>query len=282
MQRKLAISFILGIVAGVLAAAVIGASLVGHKFVRRELLAHPELVADSPAILDRVQSVLWARKLAAEGSQRVALMGGKWRFLTHEAFTPTIGNADSPRTLLEFTDYTCIPCRASQSAVHQALGAHGDVRILVMLYPTGGALAEYAARVALAAYRQDPERFTMLHARLMEQGPALTQEAILRDVADLNFDVDQIERESQSGETRRYLQQVRMFAEDLEISGVPAFVLNDKLIIGGVDAKQLEALITPSGPAALASTPGNPPRAQNEMGNTVDRINASSLQAGLP
>lgn len=210
---------------------------------RAKLLAHPEFVADQPEILEKVRAVLLSRKLAAEGAQRVGLMRGKWRFLTHVAFTPTIGPADAPRMLLEFTDYTCNPCRASAAVVRETVEARKDLRVAILLFPTGGALAEYAARIALAAYRQDPERFAQLHTRLMEQGGALTQESILSAVRDCNFDVDQIARESQSDELRRYLEQVRLFSEDLEISGVPAFALNEKLVMGGVGARQLGQLI---------------------------------------
>ena len=67
----------------------------------------------------------------------------------------------------------------------------------------------------------------------------------------LKFDVDQIERDSQSDETRRYMQQVRMFSEDMEISGVPAFLCEDKLVMGGVSAQQLQSLLGPGDGARI-------------------------------
>jgi len=257
MPSKFVLTFFAGAAAGALGAILVSRFLPGPEAMRAELLARPEFLADHPEILERVRGVLLSRKLAAEGSQRIELMRGKWRFLTHAAFTPTIGPADSPRVLLEFTDYTCSPCRASAPAVRDAVAASKDLRMAVLLYPTGGALSEYAARIALAAYRQDPERFAALHTRLMEQGTALTQESILGALRDLSFDVDQIERESQSDETRRYLKQVRLFSEELEISGVPAFVLNDKLVVGGVSARQLKELLgagNPAGPSGAVLT----------------------------
>ncbi len=162
-------------------------------------------------------------------------MRGKWQFMTHAAFTPTLGPADAPVTLLEFTDYTCEPCVLSAPDVRAMVDANSDLRVAILLMPTGGALSEYAARVALAAYRQDPARFANLHNRLMEQEGPLTQESILAVVSALQFDVEQITREATSSETRRYFSQVRMFAEEMNIPAVPAFLSGDQLILGRVE-----------------------------------------------
>ena len=255
MRRKILIALLFGIAAG--AAVTLGLTRfwAGPDAMRAKLLANPEYLADHPEILERVRAVLMQRKLAAEGSQRVALMHGKWQFLSHVAFTPTLGRPDASRVLLELTDYTCGPCRASAASVREAVTSRKDVRVAVLLYPIGGALAEYAARIAIAAYRQDPDKFADLHAGLMEGGGDLTQERILDALRELKFDVDQVERESQSDETRRYMQQVRLFSEEMEISGVPAFLCEGKLVMGGVGSKQIESLISPgdepiSAPAA--------------------------------
>ena len=170
-------------------------------------------------------------------------MRGKWQYIVHSAFTPTVGPADAPLTMLEFTDYTCEPCRLSAPAVREVLGANGDVRVAVLLMPTGGALSEYAARIALAAYRQDPTRFATLHGRLIEPEGPLTQQSILAIVSALQYDVDQITRDASSSETRRYFNEVRIFAEKMNIPAVPAFVVSDQLVLGRVQSAQLGALI---------------------------------------
>jgi protein-disulfide isomerase len=257
MRRKIVIALLFGIVAG--AAVTLGFTRfwAGPDAMRAKLLANPEYLADHPEILERVRAVLMRRKLAAEGSQRVALIHGKWQFLSHVAFTPTLGRPDAPRVLLELTDYTCEPCRASAASVREAVTSRKDVRVAVLLYPIGGALAEYAARIAIAAYRQDPDKFADLHARLMEGRGELTQDRILDALRELKFDVDQVERESQSDETRRYLQQVRLFSEDMEISGVPAFLCEGKLVMGGVGSKQIQSLISPGDePISAPATTG--------------------------
>lgn len=210
---------------------------------RSILLDKPQFLADHPEVLEAAEAVLKTRMLAAQGAERAALIRGKWQALTHVAFTPTIGPAEAPLVLLEFTDYTCDPCRKSAAAVSEALKGSTDVRVAVLLLPIGGAMSEYVARVAWAAYRQNPDRFPELHRRLMNPAQQLSQDNILAAARDLGFDVEQIEREAQSAESRHYFEQARMFAEDLHVSAVPAFALNEQLALGGVTAERLETLI---------------------------------------
>ena len=243
MQPKIVTAVLFGIAAGSLVTVGLSPIWTGPDAMRAKLLANPEYLADQPEILERVRTVLLNRKLAAEESQRVALMREKWQFLSHVAFTPTLGSPDASRVLLELTDYTCEPCRASAASVREAVTSRRDVRVAVLLYPIGGAIAEYAARIAIAAYRQDPDKFAELHTRLMDSRGELTQDRILDALRELKFDVDQVERESQSDETRRYMQQVRQFSEDMEISGVPAFLCEGKLVMGGVGSRQIQSLI---------------------------------------
>lgn len=257
MSPKHVVAFFLG---ASLSAAVAGMlwwrSDVSPQRLRRALIEQPEFLADHPEILEAGRAVLESRLSASQGAERAALIQDKWQSLIQVASTPTIGSADAPLVLLEFTDYTCAPCRASAPAVSAALQGNSDVRVAVLLLPTGGAMAEYAARVAAAAYRQHPDRFAELHHRLLQPAGQLTQASILAAVREVGYDTEQIERDASSLESRRYFEQVRMLAEDLRISGVPAFALNEQLVVGGVTSGQLAALINAARAARAANRLG--------------------------
>lgn len=247
-MRSVSTKLIFAFVLGVLAAAA-GAALLWHfaeipaDRLHAQLLEQPEFLADHPDVLSAAQVILQNRRLAAESVQRAALMSGKWKSLLHPAFSPTLGAADAPMTLVEFTDYTCEPCRLSAPAVRDTLKANGDLRIAILLMPTGGALSEYAARVALAAYRQDPSKFPALHEQLISHEGPLTQESILAAAGSLRYDVEQISREASNSEVRRYFGEVRNFAEEMNVYAVPAFVLRGQLILGRVKSKQLSEMV---------------------------------------
>lgn len=240
---KIAVSFLLGIAAGVAGLRAAEWYPLREDTVKRELQVDPEVLADHPEVLERVRTVMLNRRLTSEGTQRQGLIEGKWQSLVHAAFTPTIGTPDAPRVLLEFTDYTCAPCRASAPLLREGLAKISGTRVAILPLPIGGAMSDYAARIAVAAYRQNPERFAELHIRLMESRGALTQNAILDALRDLHFDAQQVEHDSESDEIRHYMEQVRSFAEDMKVSAVPSFVVGNRMVLGGVSATQVESLL---------------------------------------
>lgn len=210
--------------------------------IMRRLPAHP----------DQVQAALAQRRtreLASQVAARAELMSGKWKTFFHPAFSPSIGPRDASRVLVEFTDYTCEPCKPAAEAARQLLRARSDVRLSLMLLPTGGATSEYAARCSFAAYMQHPVQFASLHREMMVAGAALDQDRILGLAAASGLDTKQLEGDVLNPAVRRYLADVRALATDLGISGVPAFALSGHLLLGGASPAQLRALVDDSSAA---------------------------------
>jgi protein-disulfide isomerase len=210
--------------------------------VRAQLLRDPRLIADSPAVLAALRVVLRQRQLDSEAAARAALLAERWQRFTHVAFSPSLGDPAARSTLIEFTDYDCEPCRASAAGVRTALESHHDVRIAVMLLPTSGPVSEFAARVGYAAYRQNPLQFARLHELLMSERGALSTARVLEQAAQAGLDVEQIKDEFGTAEVRGYLAQVRNFASDLHVAGVPTFVFGKHWLAGGVSPAQIDDL----------------------------------------
>jgi protein SCO1/2 len=207
------------------------------------LVADPGFLADRPELLAEAHAVQQTRALASRGEERAALLNGKWSAFTHVAFSPSIGNPQAPRMLIEFTDYTCAPCRTSAPLIQEALAEHPDVRVAIMLLPTGGAMSELAARIALAAYRQNPERFAALHERLMTGSAPLDQHSILAHAKAAGYDVEDLQSQISNPAHRRYLEQVRALSQDMAIVGVPAFASGSRLVLGGLTREKVEELL---------------------------------------
>jgi protein-disulfide isomerase len=246
------VCFLLGVCAAAAGTALWMKTRPPTQGLRAVLLDNPEFLADNADILQGARNVLQTRALATAVLSRRKIIREKWAALTHPAVAPTLGNAKAPWVLIEFTDYTCVPCKASASVIDQGLIKNPNLRVALMFVPTGGAIAEYAARVAFAAYQQNPAQFAVFHRDLMVQAEPLTQRAVLDAAARAGLDVAQIEREISVQQNRFYMDQARMFASDLGIVGVPAFVLNGGLVIGGLTASKLEQLIG-TAPAADAT-----------------------------
>ena len=210
---------------------------------RQALLQNPEFLADNPDILQAARDVLQTRALAGAARSRSKIIRDKWATALLPAFAPTLGDAKATSVLIEFTDYTCVPCKSSAFVINQMLTDSPHIRVVLMFVPIGGAVAEYAARVAYAAYQQNPQKFAAFHQTLMDEKQPLTQQIVLDAASRTGFDVSQIEEEVGVQETRSYLEKSSMLATDLNIVGVPAFVLNGEMIIGGLTPSKLKQLL---------------------------------------
>jgi protein-disulfide isomerase len=221
---------------------------------RATLLRNPQLLADSPEVLAALRVALRARQLDSEGQARERLLAERWGKFTHVAFSPSLGDPAARSTLIEFTDYDCEPCRASAASVWGTLASHHDVRVAIMLLPISGPVSEFAARVGYAAYLQNPLQFARLHELLMSERAALSAARILELAAAAGLDIEQIQDEFGTSEVRGYLAEVKNFASDMHVAGVPTFVFGKHLLAGGVSAAQLSDLVRPA-PAQIAIAP---------------------------
>jgi protein SCO1/2 len=217
----------------------------GHRndseAIRAALRKNPEILADHPELLAAVEARVRSREQNAHAAARRELLDTKWPRVTHASFAPNLGNASGDSTLIEFTDYGCEPCRASAPAVDAVLESMPNLRIVVLLLPTSGAISEFAARIAYAAWLQNPARFGQFHRLMLSSEEELTSQAILRHAGDAGLDLEQLQAEANSPEVRAHLTQVRELAQDLQVVGVPTFVCDGRLLSGGVSAAQLDA-----------------------------------------
>lgn len=81
------------------------------------------------------------------------------------------GKADL--TVVVFTDYRCPACRAAEPALSRAITHDGDVRVIYRDWPIFGERSERAARIALAADRQDiylPVHRALMRSRAFDDG----------------------------------------------------------------------------------------------------------------
>ena len=71
-------------------------------------------------------------------------------------YSPILGPADAPVTIVEFFDPACEACRAFHPIVKDIMAEHGEaVRVVIRYTPFHGAASEEAIRVLEAARMQD-------------------------------------------------------------------------------------------------------------------------------
>jgi protein-disulfide isomerase len=79
--------------------------------------------------------------------------------------SPQEAHGSANLTVVMFTDYQCPACRKADPALRAAVARDGNVRVVYKDWPIFGERSERAAKVALAAHRQNI--YPILHHRLM-------------------------------------------------------------------------------------------------------------------
>jgi protein-disulfide isomerase len=131
--------------AGALVAA--GPQLFGERLVREALLADPEILVDTA---DALRDRQYAPTLAANRAAIETPFANSWK-----------GAAKPEVVLVEFHDYACTYCRASNPHIERLLKEDPGLRVVYRDLPILGPNSVTAARLALAASKAG--RFHQFH-----------------------------------------------------------------------------------------------------------------------
>ena len=161
-----------------------------------------------------------------------------------------VGHRSGPETaavtIIEFGDYQCPYCRASEAHLRAIQRKHGnDVSLVYRHFPLSGHGPAYsAARAAECAGRQD--RFWEFHELLYstDSWTADTSEAGLAELAEQAgvMSVDEFGRCLAGREIDELVNADIEAGRELGIRGTPTFLLNGELHVGVLDSLRFEVL----------------------------------------
>jgi protein-disulfide isomerase len=214
-----------GIVGSLLTAALLffaAPTLLSSKIVRQGLLADPNILTETVSALRdaQYQPVLAANRAALETP-----FASSWK-----------GAAKPEVTLVEFFDYACPYCKASNPAVDQLLKEDKGLRVVYRELPILGPNSVTAARLSLQASKLG--RFAQFHDTLWEAGrPAPETLATAAQSAGI------APAPSQDPAVEAELMQNQKLAGELGATGTPLFVVGDKVLNGAVGYEQLKEAI---------------------------------------
>ena len=200
------------------------------------LLSHPD-------VMIKVFDILRARQEAGQAEQTRQTVAARREALFNDPAAPVAGNPDGDVTLVEFFDYRCTYCKRVLPTVIAALEEDPGLRIVYKEFPILGPESVVAARVALAAHRQAPDRYLALHTALMASRGRLTETNALEIAREFGFDVARIAADMGSPEIDRIIERNNALAQELGINGTPGFVIGDRVIPGAIDLDTLRRLI---------------------------------------
>ena len=208
-----------------------------NKKVRQYLLEHPELVFDDPEIARAISSARSARQQQASALWRKSILA-KNASLLDSSLTPVSGDAGSQVTIIEFYDYQCVPCKASYPELEQMRETEIDIRIIYAQLPVFGSYSILAARAAIGAHRQG--LFQAYHNALMTADIRLDTDSIFAMAVDIGLDTEKLQADMRDPHVIDYLKQMQTLADELDVTGTPAFVVGDAILKGGIRVKELK------------------------------------------
>jgi len=157
---------------------------------------------------------------------------------------PSIGPANAPVTIIEFSDYQCPYCQIWYQQVYQQLVASypKQIRFVYRDLPLPGhPEAIPAAQAANCAGEQNA--YWKFHDALFEQKYGLNRAAYERYAADLGLDTKAF---TACLDSQRYIEEIQADATDatrVGISGTPSFVINGRILIGALPFSEFKKVI---------------------------------------
>lgn len=214
-----------GIVGAVLTALVllfVTPQFFSSRIVRDGMLADPQILLDaSDALRDRQ----YAPTLAANRAALETPFASSWK-----------GAKDPDVVLVEFFDYACAYCRASQPHIEQLLSEDDGLRVVYRELPILGENSIAAARISLAASKAG--RFAQFHDALYAAGSP-NSETIATAAEAGGIPAVVPDNPEVEAELRRNFQ----LAGQLGATGTPLFVVGDRVLNGAVGYQALKSAI---------------------------------------
>jgi len=203
--------------------------------VKDYLLAHPEVLQDVMAELEKRQQAADAEKHRSAVAQNNATLFSS----PHQV---VLGNPHGNVTMVEFFDYNCGYCKRALPDMLALLKTNPNLKFVLKEFPVLGEGSVEAAHVAVAARMQDVtgKKYIEFHQKLLGgRGPADKARA-LAVAKDVGFDMARIEKDMGSDEVKKTIDESMELAEALGVNGTPSYVVGDEVVVGAVGLDALK------------------------------------------
>ena len=202
-----------------------------------EQIVHDYIVKNPMFILEAVDNY---QKTTMQARQETTLKENR-SMIFEDQGSPFIGNEKGDVTVVEFFDYNCGYCKKTFPGLKKLVDEDKNVKVIFKDFPILGPSSETAAKWALAADRQ--KKYFDFHIKLMEhKGPI--DDALLESISkDIGMDANLAKTDTTASDVLLQIEKNRTLANNLGITGTPAFVVGDKVVPGYVDADRLKEIV---------------------------------------
>ena len=223
--RSTLLTAVLALVFGFFGAGIWSWSGLADDRTKSYLLEHPELLPEMAEAYQR-----------QEAKKRLAGIGELVRTPFQGAF---LGNPNGSKVLVEFTDYNCPYCKASQADVERLVAQDPELKVVIREWPIFQG-SEISTRMALAAAMQG--KYEAFHNAMFRIG-ATSPQAIIEAANEAGLDLERAKRDGASPEVDAEIARNHSLAQQLGFSGTPSWVTSDAAFEGAVGFVSLKKAI---------------------------------------
>jgi protein-disulfide isomerase len=214
-----------GVVGALLTAALLllaAPQLISGRIVREGVMADPQILVDGA---DALRDLQYKPTLQAKRAAIETPFGSSWK-----------GAANPDVVLVEFFDYACAYCRASNPHIDQLLREDKGLRVVFRELPILGPDSVAAARVSLAASKAG--RFNQFYDTLFAAGrPGADTIAAATRAAGITAPL------ASSPEAEAELKRNFELAGALGATGTPLFIVGDRVMNSAVGYEALKKAV---------------------------------------
>ncbi len=206
-----------------------------EMIVKEYLLAHPEVLQEAMAALEKRQQEADAVKARTSITQNKATLFNS----DHQV---VLGNPQGSVVMVEFFDYNCGYCKHALPDMLSLIKANPDLKFVLKEFPVLGEGSVQAAHVAVAARMQDPsgKKYLEFHQKLLGGRAPADKARALAVAKEVGFDMARIEKDIGSEEVKTTIAEDLKLADALGVNGTPSYVVGDELVVGAVGFDQLK------------------------------------------
>lgn len=203
-----------------------------------EKLVHDYIMDNPQVILDAVRQYQEKQEAARQEARDKRIVELR-DALEHAKTSPVGGNPDGDVTIVEFFDYRCPYCKKAHDIVSKVIEADGKVRLVYKEFPILGPDSVVAARAALAAFLVEPGKYEAFYDALMRSKGPLPEARVFEIAKTVGLEADALRKAMDDPAIGQEIGHNRALAQELEITGTPAFVIGGKLYPGMLEADNL-------------------------------------------
>jgi protein-disulfide isomerase len=208
------------------------------SIVREYLIAHPEVLQEAMAELEKRQGV-------AETEKHKAAVKDNAKAIFSSPRQVNLGNPDGDVTFVEFFDYNCGYCKRAMMDMMALMKSDPKLKVVLKEFPVLGPGSIEAAQVAVAVRMQDKtgKKYLDFHQKLMGGRGQADKSHAMAAAKDAGLNMTQIEKDLTSPEVKATIEENFKLAEALGMNGTPSYVIGSDVVVGAVGLPALQEKI---------------------------------------